>query len=552
MFKCLCFYAYRILKQEERENLFMPIRHTIRMSCLVLAFTCAIASAAGNKDRTTAAMNLANVGPITNNTLSDSSAMVAPVMKSGLSGPVLLKEINPGEGSSSAEMFVTFNGVVYFRADDGTHGIELWRTDGTPEGTSLVTDLRPGVAHALPGNITVAGGSLYFHAFTEATGSKVFKSDGTAAGTLLLVDTFPGAPGGPFGPPLPGNFTTFGDIVLFTATDGQAGYELWRTDGTIAGTQRLIDLHPGVQWSVPVGLTPFAGRIFFAADDKVTFDPNGNPFFDRELFATDGTDMGTVRVKDIFPGPRPSIPFNFMVFRERLFFTANDGTSGAEMWTTDGTEGGTSIFKEINPTGPSNPMQLTVAGTRLFFNADDGVKGSELWVSDGSEAGTRIVMDINPKAGSLPLNLTAVGDRVFFSADDGQHGIELWVTDGTAAGTHLVKDINPGVERSSPLDLLAVGDVLFFTAIDPDDVTGTVATQLWMTDGTEAGTKLVWEAPGRAFGYSIQNLTLLGNQILFSAPTSADAGGLSINTELYSLEIPCQIGPNKAIAKCKQ
>jgi ELWxxDGT repeat protein len=552
MFKHLYLYAFRTLKQEERENIFMPANHTLMVLWLALGFTCVVAIAAGERDGTSAAMNLTYGHPISHNSLQGSVGAVATVMESGLPAPVLVRDINPGDGSSAPEMFVPFNGAVYFRANDGTHGIELWKTDGTLGGTSLVADLRPGVANAVPGNLTVAGGSLYFYAFTEATGSKVFKSDGTAAGTLLLVDTFPGAPGGPNGPPLPGNFTTFGDIVLFTATDSQAGYELWRTDGTIGGTQRLKDIHPGIQWSVPVGLTPCARRVFFAADDKVTIDPGGLPYYDRELFATDGTDAGTVRVKDIFPGPRPSIPVNFTVFRKQLFFRADDGTSGAELWTTDGTEAGTRIFKDINPTGPSDAMNFTVAGRRLFFTANDGVTGFEIWVSDGRESGTRLITDINPNAGSLPLNLTAVGDRVFFTADDGQHGIELWVTDGTAAGTHLVKDINPGAERSSPLDLLVVGDVLFFTAIDPDDATRTVVTQLWMTDGTEAGTKLVWEAPGRASGYSIRNLTLLGDKILFAAPTGADAEGLSINTELYSLEVPCRIGPNKAIAKCKQ
>jgi ELWxxDGT repeat protein len=532
MLKHLYLYTYRILKQKKLANAFMPAS-LIMMLWLSSAFICAIAIAAREEDRTDAAVN-------------DIHA------RNGLPAPVLVKDINPGEGSSAPEMFVPFNGAVYFRANDGMHGIELWRTDGTLAGTSLLADLRPGVANAVPGNLSVAGGSLYFYAFTEATGSKVFKSDGTAAGTLLLVDTFPGAPGGPNGPPLPANFTTFGNIVLFTATERDAGYELWRTDGTIGGTQRLKDIHPGVQWSVPVGLTPFLGRVFFAADDKVTLDPNGNPFFDRELFVTDGTEMGTVRVKDIFPGPRPSIPVNFTIFRERLFFRADDGTSGAELWATDGTEGGTTIFKDINPTGPSDPMQLTGAGPRLFFVANDGVTGAELWVSDGSEAGTRLVMDINPNAGSLPLNLTVVGDRVFFSADDGQHGRELWVSDGTAAGTHLVRDINRGPGLSSPLELVPVGEVLFFTAIDPGDVAGTVATQLWMTDGTKGGTKLVWEAPGRASGYSIQNLTLLGNKLLFAAPAGVDAEGLSINTELYSLELPCRIGPTIAIAKCKE
>jgi ELWxxDGT repeat protein len=196
-------------------------------------------------------------------------------------------------------------------------------------------------------------------------------------------------------------------------------------------------------------------------------------------------------------------------------------------------------------------QRLTVAGGRVFFSADDGQHGAELWVSDGAEAGTQIVKDINPIAGSLPSDITLVDDRVFFSADDGQHGRELWVSDGTEAGTHLVSDINPGPMRSSPVGLLVVGDRLFFTAIVPDDVPFTGTTQLWMTDGTEAGTQLVWQAPGRSFGYAIRNLTLLGDLLLFTAPTAADSGGFSINTELYSITLPCKVKPDKSVIKCK-
>jgi ELWxxDGT repeat protein len=518
----------------------MVLKHIVLS--LILAFIPALASI--EKVGKASTTDLIYLAPV-------SSTALSVVVKNGLPAPRLLKDINSGDGSSSAEMFVAFNGVVYFRANDGLHGIELWKTDGTEKGTNLVADLHPGEAHAVPGNLTVAGGNLYFHAFTEVTGSKVFRYDGTKEGLTLLVDTFPGAPGGPFGPPLPGNFTNFKDFVLFTATDPQAGYELWVTDSTPTGTVRLKDLHPGLQWSVPVGLTPFAGRVFFAADDKLTIDPEGNSYFDRELFSTDGTDPGTIRVKDIFAGPRPSIPFNFTVFPEKLFFTANDGISGTEMWTTDGTEIGTKIFKDINLSGSSNPMHLTVVGHRLFFNANDGLTGRELWVSDGSEFGTQLIRDINPSGDSLPLNLTAVEDRVFFVADDGQYGRELWMTDGTAAGTQMVKDINPGPEPSSPGELLVVGDMLFFTAIDPDDNPATVRTDLWMTDGTEEGTKLLWQAPGRASGYSIRNLTLLGNQLLFTAPIGADVEGISINSELYSLKLPCLVAPAGTITRCE-
>jgi ELWxxDGT repeat protein len=524
---------FRLLdnKQEKHVNKFRRADHTIMVSWLSLAFVCVIAITAGEKFRTSAAAQ-------------DDRSDEKTEKKKEIPKPVLLKDINPGLESSSPAMFVEFNGAVYFRANDGMHGIELWKTDGTLAGTSLVTDLNPGAANALPGELRVAGGSLYFNAFTEPTGSKVFKSDGTAAGTILLVDTNPGQVSGPFGPPLPGNFKTFGNLVLFTATDSKAGDELWRTDGTIGGTYLVKDIHPGLEWSVPVGLTPFAGRVIFAADDSFINDDNGFRIYNRELFTTDGTDAGTFRIKDINPGPLPSIPVGFTVFRKQLFFRAGDETTGAELWTTDGTEAGTRLFKDINPAGSSFPENLTAAGNRLFFIADDGVTGTELWVSNGKEKGTHLVKDINPNGASTPLNLTAVGNRLFFTADDGVHGIELWVSDGTAAGTHLVKDINPGAERSAPSDLLAVGHLVFFTAIKPNDAKRTVTTQLWVTDGTEDGTRLVWQEPGQSVGYSINNLTLLGDRLLFSAPSGVDAEGISINTELYSLVVPSHLRSN--------
>src|SRR5712692_5540242 len=108
------------------------------------------------------------------------------------------------------------------------------------------------------------------------------------------------------------------------------------------------------------------------------------------------------------------------------------------------------LVKNINPdpAGDSNPYGLTdVAGT-LYFQANDGTHGYELWRSDGTKAGTTLVKDINPAGDSNPYGLTDVAGTLYFEADDGTHGFELWRSDGTRAGTTQVKDINPGGSSS--------------------------------------------------------------------------------------------------------
>ena len=182
---------------------------------------------------------------------------------------------------------------------------------------------------------------------------------------------------------------------------------------------------------VPTNLTDVAwvGAVkFFAASDAL---------HGVELWRSDGTAAGTYLVADIWPGMTGSSPTNLVAVYGEVFFSANDGAHGRELWASDGTAGGTYMVSDIAP-GPygSNPEYLTEVNGLLFFAANDGVSGTELWCSDGSAAGTRLVSDINPGAGSSsPQQLIDYDGYVYFFASNGAAPPALWRSDGTATGT---------------------------------------------------------------------------------------------------------------------
>ena len=183
-------------------------------------------------------------------------------------------------------------------------------------------------------------------------------------------------------------------------------------------------------------------KLYFSALD----DTHG-----RELWKSNGTKAGTVLVKDIQPGEASGSPSNLAAVGKKLFFTADDGVHGQQLWKSNGRSSGTALVKDIWPRDDDSYdsigyPSLTPVGGKVFFTADDGVHGQELWKSNGRRSDTVLVKDIHRCSGGYDgvSSLTRAGKDLFFVADDGIHGQELWTSDGSRPGTVLVKDINAG------------------------------------------------------------------------------------------------------------
>lgn len=276
-----------------------------------------------------------------------------------------------------------------------------------------------------------------------------------------------------------------------TACTAGTGRELWVSHGASNTTDRVADIRPGAWSADPAYIVALPDRLVFTAFSDA---------FGAELWCSDGTAVGTRMVADVNAGWESGSPKDLAVMGARVYFSATDGLRGEELWSSDGVPSGslagTTIVADIRVGGAgSSPRDLVTLGSLLFFRANDGVHGVELWASDGTAAGTRMVRDISPgAAASTPSSITPFGGLVYFAASDGATGVELWVSDGTSSGTRLLRDIAIGVASSNP-SLFAsfsprasIPSRLFFVVTSTPNANDYDESQLWITDGTTSGT----------------------------------------------------------------
>jgi ELWxxDGT repeat protein len=402
-------------------------------------------------------------------TLRDAFTYESPVRAE----PRLVHDINtiPGTPQASGLSSVSAaGGLVYFVHDDGVHGYELWKTDGTPAGTALVKDITPGPEWVLTTPRLAHGAYMYFEV-GEETQATLWRTDGTSAGTIELAR---GEAGG-----AAYYIDALGSYVYFACYREATGIELWRTDGTPAGTAFFKEIVEGTGSSNPGGATAVMnGYLYF---------PAISTGIGRELWRTDGTESGTTLVTELLSGPDYVVPSSMLVVDDILYINARNFVGDMGLFKSDGTSVGTVLLK-VFPKAQAIQFyypEMTEWNGHVYFAANTPEHGIELWKTDGTAGGTVRVTDLaTGPASSRPSWFTRVGGTLYFTAASDDLGTELWILGGPAGAT-LVRDLRPGAGSSSPYWLVAhPAGGLMFAAYGGYESEQT----LWRSDGTADGT----------------------------------------------------------------
>jgi len=432
----------------------------------------------------------------------------------------LVKDINSQPASTMAALptgWSVAGGAALFLLDDGVHGMELWRSDGTVAGTTLVKDINPGPAGSGANSLTVVGGILYFFANDGTNGQELWRSDGTAAGTHIVADINPGPADGAANAGTGNTIPTLNGVLYFDGTDPAHGMELWRSDGTAAGTYLVTDIAAGAASSSPTEMVAASGRLYFTAFDGGLV---------RQLYVSDGTGSGTSQVGNFTEASGSYGPTSLTPTTAGLFFVGTDSTHGTELHFVSAGGKTASLVADLTPgMGSTTFGPLAPFGSDVIFAAVPGsgaYQGNPLMRASGSAVTVlaslpQTVAEVDP-----PLGMAAIGGHLVFSDTAG----EVWSTDGTASGTQRLGSsaglVATGIIGSPPSigSLLGSDGVYFFGR---EGAAGN-PTNLWRTDGTAAGT-IQYAALPQPFVSS--DMAQLGGKIVFAAGANgASATGL--------------------------
>lgn len=360
----------------------------------------------------------------------------------------LAADIVPGSGSSDPENFIGHAGEVYFAAEDSSHGVELWRYDGSS--AVLVEDIYSGSSDSDPDNFVVYNSTLYFQAENSANGMELWKVNPDGNSASLAADIDNGSGDGHWG-----HAVVHDGYIYFQGDDGSNGKNLYRYDGSTVEFRTGLN-PPYSSW--PAYITVYDNTLYFNAETSS----------DSELYYYDSASnsMKLPALEQVRPIGGSSNPEDLTVYDGNLYFEADSGNGdGRELYMYDpgDSNGNSEIYEQITAIRTSGDAQIgnvTVYGTKLYFTANNGVR-RYIYSWDGNTVSRHddIVGGHTPY---YPGSLEVYDGQLYFGADDDSSGRELWRYDGQNA--ELVWDINPGSANSSPSGMTAINGRLYFSA----------------------------------------------------------------------------------------
>ncbi len=428
--------------------------------------------------------------------------------KALLAAAMVADAVPGADGFSEIGELTPVGDKVFFRANDGVHGIELWVSDGTEAGTFLVKDIWSDSASSFPADLTAFGDELFFSADDGANGRELWKSDGTEVGTVLVRDVKPGADSGNVHDLIVNNSTLF-----FAADESSTGSELWSSNGTTNGTQIVLDLQAGAESSDPRLHVSIDGLLYFTTF-RTERDANNETVIDQKLYSTDGTAVGTEVLRTWSGNQNVADTFGGQIAKvaDTLYITERVSTASGSNARIVDVVGNTyvgpayfEVYELIDLNGVLHVTAQEQAGGRFVLaNLSEVISGIDqgnardvealgsnllfvqlqagsrmLAVTDGTATGTTT---LSPAVnGSQIGEFTNVDGTLMFAASIGSSGPELWQSDGTAEGTFSFDTLS-GSAGFDPQDLTNVNGTLFFTADD-----GVHGRELWMATPEPVG-----------------------------------------------------------------
>ena len=394
-------------------------------------------------------------------------------------GTKMVKDIWEGHGrglsapASGENDLVYFDGRIFMVADDNEHGKELWQSDGTEEGTQIFSDLSPGSEGTWFQYFFQTNNKLFFSASIDySTDWYLFKIGVNDEEPQKINDVIV-----PNTSAIDVGVVSYGDKTYFPSETEKYGVELFELSNDSNESKLFLDLNSRYG-GMPIGFSEMNGNLYF--------------FGANHLYVTNGSQTNLREISKVketyYQGQDETIEFERL--NDELFFVGLSDEYGIELWKTDGTEAGTSVVKDINPgreTGMYDDYtwdNFIVTTNKMYFPADDGVHGLELWTTSGTEESTFMLKDIIPGSQDThPRHMVRIGETVYFVAR-GNSQIALWKTEGTSNSTV------PVVEMPDIRVVRTINDKIVMAA-DYDNSTYDDHNDLVISDGTAEGTSMV-------------------------------------------------------------